>query len=238
MVDEFMNIEFTEEELRNIIFPENIVTCRSCRKPRINKRLSVDNFSQEHQDRICTVGRYHGPHNQYIQQINAQNNAQINNVQNNIQNIAPINAQNNAQINNVQNNIQNIAPINAQNNIQDNIPNIVPDNAQNEIQHAEDILVDPNIVPMIPQRVNENVHDNHSIVQNYVTQNEFNNFKDSVNNQFQLVKDQLQQINKGIEDLKGEMKNDFKAINERVNNIENRIGIRGEEEDKKEEEEE
>jgi hypothetical protein len=217
MVDEFMNIEFTEEELRNIIFPENIVTCRSCRKPRINKRLSVDNFSQEHQDRICTVGRYHGPHNQYIQQINAQNNAQINNVQNNI---------------------QNIAPINAQNNIQDNIPNIVPDNAQNEIQNAEDIHVDPNIVPMIPQRVNENVHDNHSIVQNYVTQNEFNNFKDSVNNQFQLVKEQLQQINKGIEDLKGEMKNDFKAINERVNNIENRIGIRGEEEDKKEEEEE
>ena len=213
MVDEFMNIEFTEEELRNIIFPENIVTCRSCRKPRINKRLSVDNFSQEHQDRICTVGRYHGPHNQYIQQINAQNNAQINNVQNNI---------------------QNIAPINAQNNIQDNIPNIVPDNAQNEIQHAEDILVDPNIVPMIPQRVNENMHDNHSIVQNYVTQNEFNNFKDSVNNQFQLVKEQLQQINKGIQDLKGEMKN----VNERVNNIENRIGIRGEEEDKKEEEEE
>ena len=217
MVDEFMNIEFTEEELRNIIFPENIVTCRSCRKPRINKRLSVDNFSQEHQDRICTVGRYHGPHNQYIQQINAQNNAQINNVQNNI---------------------QNIAPINAQNNIQDNIPNIVPDNAQNEIQNAEDIHVDPNIVPMIPQRVNENVHDNHSIVQNYVTQNEFNNFKDSVNNQFQLVKEQLQQINKGIQDLKGEMKNDFKAINERVDNIENRIGIRGEEEDKKEEEEE
>ena len=213
MVDEFMNIEFTEEELRNIIFPENIVTCRSCRKPRINKRLSVDNFSQEHQDRICTVGRYHGPHNQYIQQINAQNNAQINNVQNNI---------------------QNIAPINAQNNIQDNIPNIVPDNAQNEIQHAEDILVDPNIVPMIPQRVNENVHDNHSIVQNYVTQNEFNNFKDSVNNQFQLVKEQLQQINKGIQDLKGEMKN----VNESVDNIENRIGIRGEEEDKKEEEEE
>ena len=213
MVDEFMNIEFTEEELRNIIFPENIVTCRSCRKPRINKRLSVDNFSQEHQDRICTVGRYHGPHNQHIQQINAQNNAQINNVQNNI---------------------QNIAPINAQNNIQDNIPNIVPDNAQNEIQHAEDILVDPNIVPMIPQRVNENVHDNHSIVQNYVTQNEFNNFKDSVNNQFQLVKEQLEQINKGIQDLKGEMKN----VNERVNNIENRIGIRGEEEDKKEEEEE
>ena len=217
MVDEFMNIEFTEEELRTIIFPENIVTCRSCRKPRINKRLSVDNFSQEHQDRICTVGRYHGPHNQYIQQINAQNNAQINNVQNNI---------------------QNIAPINAQNNIQDNIPNIVPDNAQNEIQHAEDILVDPNIVPMIPQRVNENVHDNHSIVQNYVTQNEFNDFKDSVNNQFQLVKDQLLQINKSIQDLKGEMKNDFKAINERVDNIENRIGIRGEEEDKKEEEEE
>ena len=217
MVDEFMNIEFTEEELRNIIFPENIVTCRSCRKPRINKRLSVDNFSQEHQDKICTVGRYHGPHNQYIQQINAQNNAQINNVQNNI---------------------QNIAPINAQNNIQDNIPNIVPDNAQNEIQNAEDIHVDPNIVPMIPQRVNENVHDNHSIVQNYVTQNEFNNFKDSVNNQFQLVKDQLLQINKSIQDLKGEMKNDFKAINERVDNIENRIGIRGEEEDKKEEEEE
>ena len=217
MVDEFMNIEFTEEELRNIIFPENIVTCRSCRKPRINKRLSVDNFSQEHQDRICTVGRYHGPHNQYIQQINAQNNAQINNVQNNI---------------------QNIAPINAQNNIQDNIPNIVPDNAQNEIQNAEDIHVDPNIVPMIPQRVNENVHDNHLIVQNYVTQNEFNNFKDSVNNQFQLVKDQLLQINKSIQDLKGEMKNDFKAINERVDNIENRIGIRGEEEDKKEEEEE
>ena len=213
MVDEFMNIEFTEEELRNIIFPENIVTCRSCRKPRINKRLSVDNFSQEHQDRICTVGRYHGPHNQYIQQINAQNNAQINNVQNNI---------------------QNIAPINAQNNIQDNIPNIVPDNAQNEIQNAEDIHVDPNIVPMIPQRVNENVHDNHLIVQNYVTQNEFNNFKDSVNNQFQLVKDQLLQINKSIQDLKGEMKN----VNERVDNIENRIGIRGEEEDKKEEEEE
>ena len=42
--EEFLDIEFTRDELRNIIFPEKPVTCRSCHKPRIYKKLSVANF--------------------------------------------------------------------------------------------------------------------------------------------------------------------------------------------------
>ena len=73
MVD-IMNIDFTREELRNIIFPENPVICRSCHKPRINKRLDVNDFSQEYQNMICTVGKYYRRYNQNIAPNNAQNN--------------------------------------------------------------------------------------------------------------------------------------------------------------------
>ena len=82
-VEEFLDIEFTRDELRNIIFPEKPVTCRSYHKPRINKKLSVAHFSEEHRAKICTVGSYH-PH---IVHNNIQNN-----VQNNPQNIVPNNA--------------------------------------------------------------------------------------------------------------------------------------------------
>ena len=43
---EFLDIKFNRNELKNIIFPENPVICRSYHKPRINKKLSVAHFSQ------------------------------------------------------------------------------------------------------------------------------------------------------------------------------------------------
>ena len=49
---EFLDIKFTHNELKHIIFPENPVTRRSCHKPRINKKLNVAHFSQEHQAKI------------------------------------------------------------------------------------------------------------------------------------------------------------------------------------------
>ena len=138
--EEFLDIQFTRDELRNIIFPENPVTCRSCHKPRINKKLSVAHFSEEHRAKICTVGSYH-PHI----------------VHNNIQN-------------NVQNNPQNIAP----------------NNAQYEIHH-----VAHNIVPINPPNA-----------QDYVTRNEFIQFKESINEQFARIEQML--------------KNGFKTINKRI----------------------
>ena len=101
--EEFLDIQFTRNELRNIIFPEKIVTCRSCHKPRINKKLSVAHFSEEHRAKICTVGGYH----LHIVHNNIQNN-----VQNNPQNIAPNNAK--YEIHHVANNIVPINPPNAQ----------------------------------------------------------------------------------------------------------------------------
>ena len=178
MVETFMNIEFTREELRNIIFPENPVICRSCRKPRINKRLNVNDFSQEHQNRICTVGKYHGRNNQNIAQNNAQNN-----VVNNQQNIA---------LNNVQ--------------------NIVPENFQNEIPNAEDVHIEPGIVPNSHQEVDENMHDNQHNDQNYVTREEFIEFKESVNSQFQLINSRLQSVN-----------SQYKSVNEQLSQIKQSI---------------
>ena len=49
---EFLNIEFIRNELKHIIFQENLVICRSCHKPRFNKKLSVAHFSKEHQAKI------------------------------------------------------------------------------------------------------------------------------------------------------------------------------------------
>ena len=62
--EEFLDIKFTRNELKHIIFPENLVICRSCHKPRINKKLSVAHFSQEHQAKKCTVGNFHGSYHQ------------------------------------------------------------------------------------------------------------------------------------------------------------------------------
>ena len=77
MTEEFLRIKLSKDELKRIIFPENPVICRSCLKPRINKRLSVENFSEEHQAKICTVGKFHGPYNQNNGQNIVPNNAQL-----------------------------------------------------------------------------------------------------------------------------------------------------------------
>ena len=106
----------------------------------------MNNFSKEHQNKICTVGKYHGRYNQ-----------------NNI-------AQNNAQ-------------------------NIIPENFQNEIPNAEDVHIEPDIVPNSHQEVDENMHDNQHNDQNYVTREELIEFKESITSQFQSVNSQLQSIN-------------------------------------------
>ena len=113
----------------------------------------MNNFSKEHQNKICTVGKYHGRYNQ-----------------NNI-------AQNNAQ-------------------------NIIPENFQNEIPNAEDVHIEPGIVPNSHQEVDENMHDNQHSDQNYVTREEFIEFKQSVNSQFQLVNSQLQSVNEQLNQIK------------------------------------
>ena len=113
--EEFLDIQFTRDELRNIIFPENPVTCRSCHKPRINKKLSIANLSQEHRAKICTVGSFH-PH---IVLNNIQNN-----VQNNPQNIAP---------NNAPFEIQNVENV----HVVDNIGPNIPPNAQDYVTRNE-----------------------------------------------------------------------------------------------------
>ena len=159
MVDECMDIEFSKDEIRNIIFPENPVICRSCHKPRINKKLSVADFSQEHREKICTVGKYHGPYHQ--------------------------------------NNPQNIIPNNVQNNNQNNPQNIAPNNAQYEIHHVEDVHVVHNIDPNLHQGVNQNMQNNLLNAQNYVTRNEFDEFKELINARFDRLEWGIQALGGG-----------------------------------------
>ena len=158
-----MEIEFTDDELKRIIFPENPVICRSCHKPRINKKLSVEHFSQQHQAKICTVGNYHGKYNQ--------------------------------------NNEQNIVPNNVQNNGQNNPQNIAPNNAQLEIHHVEDVNVAHNIVPNFQQGANANIQNNQLNAQNFVTReeftefkNEFAEFKGSINKRFDRLERSIQAL--------------------------------------------
>ena len=120
--EEFLNIESTRNELKNIIFPENPVTCRSCHKPRINKKLNVAHFSQ------------------------------------------------------------------------DNPQNIAPNNEQYEMHHVEDIHVVHNIGPNFPQGVNANIHNNPPNEQNYVTRNEFVEFKRSINSRFDRIERRFDQF--------------------------------------------
>ena len=61
-LEEFLDTGFNRSELKRIFFPENPVICRSCLKPRINKKLNTVHLSQQHQAKICTVGKFHGPY--------------------------------------------------------------------------------------------------------------------------------------------------------------------------------
>ena len=61
-LEEFLDTGFNRGELKRIFFPENPVICRSCHKPRINKKLNAAHLSQQHQGKICTVGKFHGPY--------------------------------------------------------------------------------------------------------------------------------------------------------------------------------
>ena len=130
MVDKCMNIEFSKDEIRNIIFPENPVICRSCHKPRINKKLSVADFSQEHREKICTVGKYHGPYHQNNPQNIIPNNVQNNN-QNNPQNIAP---------NNAQYEIHHVEDVHVVHNIDPNLHQGVNQNMQNNPLNAQNYV--------------------------------------------------------------------------------------------------
>ena len=40
-LEEFLDTGFKRGELKSIFFPENPVICRSCLKPRINKKLNA-----------------------------------------------------------------------------------------------------------------------------------------------------------------------------------------------------
>ncbi len=151
-----MENEFTDDELKRIIFPVNTVICRSCHKPRINKKLSVENFSQQHQAKICTVGKYHGKYNQ--------------------------------------NNEQNIVPNNVQNNGQNNPQNIAPNNAPFEIQNVENVHVVHNIGPNFSKGVNEYIHNNKPNARNYVTREEFIEFKGLINDRFDRLKRSIQAL--------------------------------------------
>ena len=73
MNQNFLNIDFTRDELKRIFIPKNPIICRSCHKPRINKKLNVAHFSQQHQVKIFTVGKFH-PYHQNNGQNNAPNN--------------------------------------------------------------------------------------------------------------------------------------------------------------------
>ena len=159
MTEDFMAIKFTKNELKRIIFPVNPVICRSCHKPRINKKLSVEHFSQQHQAKICTVGKYHGQYNQ--------------------------------------NNEQNIVPNNVQNNGQNNPQNIAPNNAQLEIHHVEDVNVAHNIVPNFQQGANANIQNNQLNAQNFVTREEFTEFKNEFNKRFDRLERSIQALGGG-----------------------------------------
>ena len=136
---EFLNIDFSRDELKSIFSPENPVSFRSCHKPRINKKLNVAHFSQQHQVKIYTVGKFHPYH---------------------------------------------------QNNGQDN----APDDAQYETHHVEDVHVVHNIGPNFNQGVNEYIHNNLTNAQNYVTREEFIEFKELINDRFDRLERSIQAL--------------------------------------------
>ncbi len=70
--EEFLNIESTRNELKNIIFPENPVTCRSCHKPRINKKLNVAHFSQDNPQNIAPNNEQYEMH--HVEDIHVVHN--------------------------------------------------------------------------------------------------------------------------------------------------------------------
>ena len=185
MTEDFMAIKFTKNELKRIIFPVNPVICRSCHKPRINKKLSVENFSQQHQAKICTVGKYHGKYNQ--------------------------------------NNEQNIVPNNVQNNGQNNPQNIAPNNAQLEIHHVEDVNVAHNIVPNFQQGANANIQNNQLNAQNFVTREEFTEFK----NEFTEFKNEFAGFKNEFAGFKNEFAGFKESINVRFDRLERSIQALG-----------
>ena len=130
MIEEFLKIKFSDAELKPIIFPENPVICRSCHKPRINKKLSVEHFSEQHQAKICTVGKFHGSYHQNNGQNIVPNNVQ-NNGQNNPQNIAP---------NNTQFEIHHVEDVNVVHNIDPNFHQRANANIQNNQLNAQNYV--------------------------------------------------------------------------------------------------
>ena len=60
MVDRFTQSHFSTQEKRNIFFPPNPVTYRTCHKPRVKHRLDLNEFSARHQSMIYMFGRPHG----------------------------------------------------------------------------------------------------------------------------------------------------------------------------------
>ena len=79
------------------------------------------------------------------------------------------------------------------------------------------------------------MHDNQHNDQNYVTREEFIEFKESVNSQFQSVNEQLSQIKQSIEKLGG---GNFNKERQRDTRTRNRMDVEREEREEREEGEE
>ena len=60
MVEEFCSSSFSFREKREIFFLEHPIMYRTCHKPRVKRLINLEDFSLDHQELICMLGRPHG----------------------------------------------------------------------------------------------------------------------------------------------------------------------------------
>jgi len=175
-INNFKNIELTQEEMENIFIPEKRRVCQTCHKVRIKKKIDRIDFSPEHRIFICKNNhRNQNNNNQQNQAGNLNQNGNNQGDNNNLNNIGQDNF--GAQDNN--------------DNINDNVINYIPNiqygiNAAQPNNHGANIDYFQNQNLIIQNNNNNNNgqnNNNNNNIQNNNNNEQNNNNDDGNNNQ-------------------------------------------------------
>ena len=184
VIRNFTKIKLNRGEMREIFIPLDRSVCRTCHKVRIKRRIFRDDFDDEHKNFICFCD------------IHQQNGQNFNN------NITPNNNNEHLNNNNENNQIDNHnADMDDQElaNVVDNGQNNQNNNANiNQNQNNQDHQNNNNV------NINQNHNDIIPLNDIYVTRLEFNQFRQEIRQEIQLIQNNQNNMQNNINDLQNE----------------------------------
>ena len=225
VIRNFTKIKLNRGEMREIFIPLDRSVCRTCHKVRIKRRIFRDDFDDEHKNFICFCDIHQQNGQNFNNNITPNNNNEHLNNNNENNQIDNHNADMDDQelsnvVDNRQNNQNNNANINQNQNNQDHQNN---NNVNiNENQNNQDHQNNNNV------NINQNHNDIIPLNNIFVTRLEFNQFRQEIRQEIQLIQNNQNNSRQQIDDMQNNiihLQNEVQILRNKLNGTRNEINL-------------